>query len=147
MARPRSDPPSLLDRPDAPRAARWIPAGVLVLLFLLFPLVVTKPYPLHMGVILFLAVLMGSAWNVIGGYAGQYSVGHSAFFGTGAYAAVLLWERFHLAPWWGLPVAMVCATAVALVVGSITFRLRGPYFVMASIAVAEIVRLAALHFR
>jgi branched-chain amino acid transport system permease protein len=147
MARSRSDPPSLLDRPGAPPAARWIPAGVLVLLLLLFPLVVTKPYPLHMGVILFLAVLMGSAWNVIGGYAGQYSVGHAAYFGAGAYTAVLLLERFHLAPWWGLPAAMVCAVAVALVVGSITFRLRGPYFVLASIAVAEIIRLAALHFR
>lgn len=147
MARSISDLSSLFDRPGLPRAVRWVPATVLVVLFLLFPLVVTRPYPLHMGVLLFLAVLMGSAWNVIGGYAGQYSVGHSAFFGTGAYAAVLLWERFHLAPWWGLPVAMVCATAVALVVGSITFRLRGPYFVLASIAVAEIVRLAALHFR
>jgi branched-chain amino acid transport system permease protein len=145
---PRSNPDSSpLARPRLPRAARWAPAGVLVLAFLLLPLVVTKPYPLHMGVILFLAVLLGSAWNLIGGYAGQYSVGHAAYFGTGAYAAVILLERFQLAPWWSLPVAMACAVGVALVVGSITFRLRGPYFVLASIAVAEIIRLAALHFR
>ncbi len=147
MALSISDLSSLFDRPGAPRAVRWIPAAALILFFLLFPLVVRKPYPIHMSVLLFLAVLTGSAWNVIGGYAGQYSVGHAAYFGTGAYAAVLLLERFQLAPWWSLPVAMLCAVAVALVVGSITFRLRGPYFVLASIAVAEIMRLAALHFR
>jgi branched-chain amino acid transport system permease protein len=59
----------------------------------------------------------------------------------------MLLERLHLAPWWSLWAAMLAAAAVAVVVGSITFRLRGPYFVLASIAVAEIIRLAALHFR
>ncbi len=147
MARSPADPSSTLDRAAGRRALRWLPAAVVVAFLLAFPLVVTRPYPLHMGVILFLAVLTGSAWNVIGGYAGQYSVGHAAYFGAGAYTAVLLLERFRLAPWWGLWAAMACAVAVALVVGSITFRLRGPYFVLASIAVAEIVRLAALHFR
>jgi branched-chain amino acid transport system permease protein len=135
------------DRPGVRRALRFLPAALLVIFLALFPVAVSKPYPLHMGVILFLAVLQGSAWNVIGGYAGQYSVGHAAYFGTGAYTAVMLLERFQLAPWWSLPLAMVAAVLVGLIVGSITFRLRGPYFVLASIAVAEIIRLAALHFR
>lgn len=142
----RPEPPPL----DAPRrraALQLLPAGLLVLSLALFGAIVSKPYPLHMGVILFLAVLQGSAWNVIGGYAGQYSVGHAAYFGAGAYTAVMLVELLHLAPWWALPLAMAGAVLVAVVVGSITFRLRGPYFVLASIAVAEIIRLAALHFR
>ena len=50
-----------------------------------FPSFVRKPYVLHMGVVLFLAIIQGQAWNVVGGYAGQYSVGHAAYFGIGAY--------------------------------------------------------------
>ncbi len=146
----RPGPADPLPAPSRPLGARLLPllpAALLVLLLALFPVAVHKPYPLHMGVILFLAVLQGSAWNLIGGYAGQYSVGHAAFFGTGAYTAVMLLEYAHLPPWWSLPLAMLAAVGVALVVGSITFRLRGPYFVLASIAVAEIMRLAALQFR
>jgi len=147
MVPPSRDPLVLSGRPGVRALAQFLPAGLLVLFLALFPALVTKPYPLHMGVILFLAVLQGSAWNVIGGYAGQYSVGHAAYFGAGAYTAVLLLERLHLAPWFSLPLCMVSAVLVALLVGKITFRLRGPYFVLASIAVAEIFRLAALYFR
>jgi branched-chain amino acid transport system permease protein len=138
---------SFLASPRARLVLRWLPAGLALLFLALFPVFVTKPYPLHMGVVLFLAVLQGSAWNLLGGYAGQYSVGHAAYFGVGAYTAVMLLERWAVAPWWGLPAAMVAAVLVGLVIGTITFRLRGPYFVLASIAVAEIIRLAALYFR
>jgi branched-chain amino acid transport system permease protein len=113
----------------------------------IFPSFVKKPYVLHMGVMLFLAIIQGQAWNVIGGYAGQYSVGHSAFFGMGAYATMMLLEVNKIPPWWGIWVAMAAAVILSLIIGSITFRLRGPYFVLASIAVAEIIRLATLHFR
>ncbi len=100
-----------------------------------------------MGVLLFLAVLQGQAWNIIGGYTGQYSVGHAAYFGVGAYVTVMLLELRHVAPWWGIWAAIAAAMLLSLLIGSITFRLRGPYFVLASIAVAEIIRLAALHFK
>jgi branched-chain amino acid transport system permease protein len=113
----------------------------------LFPSFVKKPYVLHMGVMLFLAVIQGQAWNVIGGYTGQYSVGHAAYFGVGAYVTMMLLEVSHVAPWIGIWAAVAAAVALAAIVGSITFRLRGPYFVLASIAVAEIIRLAALHFK
>jgi branched-chain amino acid transport system permease protein len=113
----------------------------------LFPSFVKKPYVLHMGVMLFLAVSQGQAWNVIGGYAGQYSVGHAAFFGVGAYVTMMLLEVAKIPPWWGIWAAMAGAVLLSLLIGSITFRLRGPYFVLASISVAEIIRLAALHFK
>ncbi|HEY6221105.1 MAG TPA: branched-chain amino acid ABC transporter permease, partial [Candidatus Eisenbacteria bacterium] len=113
----------------------------------LFPSFVKKPYILHMGVMLFLAVIQGQAWNVIGGYTGQYSVGHAAYFGVGAYVTMMLLEVGHVAPWWGIWVAAAAAVILAAIIGSITFRLRGPYFVLASIAVAEIIRLASLHFK
>jgi branched-chain amino acid transport system permease protein len=111
------------------------------------PLVTHKPLLLHMGIMLFLAVAQGSAWNILGGYAGQYSVGHAAYFGIGAYTVMMLLELHHIAPWWGLPLAVVNAALLSAAIGAITFRLRGPYFVLASIAVTEIIRLATLFFK
>jgi branched-chain amino acid transport system permease protein len=112
-----------------------------------FPQLVRKPYMLHMGILLFLAIVQGAAWNVLGGYAGQYSVGHAAYFGIGAYATMMLLELQKVPPWWGIWAAVAAALVLSAIIGSITFRLRGPYFVLASISVAEIIRLAALHFK
>jgi branched-chain amino acid transport system permease protein len=113
----------------------------------LFPQFVKKPYVLHMGVILFLAIIQGQAWNVVGGYAGQYSVGHAAYFGVGAYTTMMLLEVSRIPPWWGIWAAIAMAVLLSAIIGSITFRLRGPYFVLASISVAEIIRLAALYYK
>jgi branched-chain amino acid transport system permease protein len=123
-------------------------AGVAaVLLLAAFPRFVESPYAIHMMVLFFLAVIMGEAWNLIGGYGGQYSVGHAAYFGIGAYTVLILLQSKGIAPWWGLVPAVLLAVLVAAIVGSITFRLRGPYFVLASIAVAEIFRLTALNWK
>lgn len=127
-----------------PSFAAWAAA---ILLLALVPLVVKKPLLLHMWIMVFLAVAQGSAWNVIGGYTGQYSVGHAAYFGIGAYTTMMLLEMHQIAPWWGVGLAILNAVILSAVIGAITFRLRGPYFVLASIAVAEIIRLAVLHFR
>ena len=108
---------------------------------------VESPYALHVMILLFLAVTQGEAWNVLGGYTGQYSVGHAAWFGIGAYGTLVLLQSAKIPPWWGVWIAVVAAVAMAVAVGSITFRLRGPYFVLASIAVAEIFRLVALNWR
>lgn len=112
-----------------------------------FPLFVESPYVIHLMVLFFLSVIMGSAWNIIGGYGGQYSVGHAAYFGVGAYTVLVLLQFRQLPPWWGLWPALALSVAVALAIGSITFRLRGPYFVLASIAMAEIIRLGALNWK
>jgi branched-chain amino acid transport system permease protein len=113
----------------------------------LLPVWVTKPYVLHMGVLLLLAVIQGQAWNILGGYAGQHSLGHSAYFGIGAYATVMLFEQAQISPFSGIWLGVLLASLVSWGVGAITFRLRGPYFVLASISVAEIIRLLALHFK
>ena len=110
------------------------------------PHFVSSPYALHLFILLFSSIALGGAWNLIGGWAGQYSVGHAAYFGIGAYTTVILLTRRELAPWLSVfPAALLCA-AVAILIGSICFRLRGPYFVLASIAVAEIIRLTALNW-
>ena len=135
-------------RPPRGSALVWLLVGIVaVVLLAVFPQFVKKPYVLHMGVVLFLAIIQGQAWNVIGGYAGQYSVGHAAYFGIGAYTTTMLLVVYQMPPWWGIWLGMVNAILLSMIIGSITFRLRGPYFVLASISVAEIIRLAALHFR
>ncbi len=133
-----------------PRGLAVLPVvlGVAVVVALaVFPNFVESPYALQMMVLFFLAVIQGEAWNLIGGYGGQYSVGHAAYFGIGAYTVIVLLQSRGIAPWWGLIPALALAVLVAAIVGSITFRLRGPYFVLASIAVAEVFRLAALNWK
>lgn len=115
-------------------------------LFLL-PRYTENTYLLHMMILIFINVIVGSAWNIIGGYTGQYSVGHSAYFGVGAYAVMMLLQFRQVAPWWGVWAGTGAAVVTALIIGSICFRLRGPYFVLASIAVAEIFRVTALNLK
>ncbi len=134
-------------RPPRPSRAPLLVGAVVVAALAGLPLVVRNPYAIHLLFLFFLTVVMGEAWNLIGGYGGQYSVGHAAYFGIGAYTVLILLQSRGLAPWWGLAPALLLAVVVAAVVGSITFRLRGPYFVLASIAVAEIFRLAALNWK
>src|ERR1035438_9326028 len=125
-----------------------IAAGLLVLAaFLTVPRFVESPYALHMLILLFLSVAMGQSWNILGGYAGQHSVGHAAYFGVGAYTTMMLLHARQIAPWYVVWAGMALVVVVALVIGSICFRLRGPYFVLASIAVAEIIRLSAINLK
>ena len=68
----------------------------------LIPIWVDSPYALHIFILLFIAIALGESWNVIGGFAGQYSVGHSAWYGLGAYTAFVLLQRKGIAPWFGV---------------------------------------------
>src|SRR5258708_365924 len=97
--------------------------------------------------LIFISVSRGSSWNLLGGYAGQDSVGHAAYFGVGAYTTMILLQYRQVAPWYGIWAGAAAALMTALIIGSICFRLRGPYFVLASIAVAEIFRVSALNLK
>lgn len=110
-----------------------------------FPAFIQSPYALHMMILFFLSTIMGESWNIIGGYTGQYSVGHAAYFGAGAYGTLVLLQKWEIPPWYGMWAGIAVALVLSLIIGSICFRLRGPYFVLASIAVAEIVRLTVLN--
>ncbi|HEY0477060.1 MAG TPA: branched-chain amino acid ABC transporter permease [Kofleriaceae bacterium] len=115
-------------------------------LCLLVPAVVHQDYQLNVLFRVFLFAALGLAWNLVGGYAGQLSLGHAAYFGIGAYGLALFHDKLG-AP---LPVALVlgvlAAVAAAFVIGRVTFRMRGPYFALATIAFAELLRLSAKNF-
>jgi branched-chain amino acid transport system permease protein len=88
-----------------------------------------------------------AAWNVAGGYAGQISLGHAAFFGLGAYAAALLATRWTLSAWIGLAAGALVAMTVGLVIGYLSNRLRGPYFVLATIAFSQVLLVVSSRWR
>ncbi|MEM7056044.1 MAG: branched-chain amino acid ABC transporter permease [Pseudomonadota bacterium] len=83
--------------------------------------------------------LLGQAWNILGGYGGQYSFGHAVFFGTGAYIQAMLQFRYGLGPWAAAPFAIAFGALVGSFIGFLSFRygLRGSYFALITLAFAE----------
>jgi branched-chain amino acid transport system permease protein len=116
-------------------------AIALLLVFLAYPIVFSNAFYLDIGVALLLAAISASAWNIVGGYAGQVSVGHCMFFGAGAYLPLLFFHHWQLPPIVGVPAGVLVSLVLAVVVGMPTFRLTGHYFSMATIAVGELIRL------
>jgi len=120
---------------------RFLWPSVALALIILYPLVFTTPFQQRLGALVLLYAIAASAWNIVGGYAGQVSVGHVVFFGCGAYAAMAAYSHFGLPPLVGIPVGIAAAVLIAAVIGVPTLRLSGHYFSMATIAVAELARL------
>jgi len=89
---------------------------------------------------------LSEAWNILGGYAGQFSVGHAAFFGVGAYASTLLFISWRISPWLGMFAGAGFAVMFSVIIGFLCFRLRGPFFSLATIAFAEVFRLVFLNW-
>ena len=127
--------------PAAVRVLRWGSLGLLGAALLAFPLVVTNAYYARVGGLVLLSAISASAWNIVGGYAGQVSVGHSMFFGAGAYLPLLLYNQWQLPPTLGVPLGMLVALGLAVLVGTPTLRLHGHYFSMATIGAAELIRI------
>jgi branched-chain amino acid transport system permease protein len=120
------------------KACLWAAAAI-------FPLI--APLFLDRGMLndlwnLALAVILASAWNLLGGFAGQVSLGYSAFLGIGAYTTLLLSLK-GVDPFVTLPLGAVLAAAFSVLIGLPAFRLRGPFFTIATIGVAEAVRVVA----
>jgi branched-chain amino acid transport system permease protein len=115
--------------------------GLFAAALLLFPLALSGPFYRDIGVSVLLAAISASAWNIVGGYAGQVSVGHSMFFGLGAYTPLLVYTLWGWPPLAGIPAGIALSVALSLVVGLPTFRLTGHYFSMATIAVAELIHI------
>jgi branched-chain amino acid transport system permease protein len=119
-------------------------AAVLVALIPL-PLLVHSDFWLHFAIMTLYFSLLGQSWNLLGGYGGQRSFGHAAFFGTGAYAAAVLQIGLGISPWAGLIFAGLLGAAAGVLVGALSFRygLRGSYFALVTLAFAEVFRILA----
>ena len=120
--------------------------AALVTALLGYPAVFTGPYPRDVMIKIFLYGLLAQAWNLLGGYCGQISLGNAVFFGIGAYTSTLLGMWVGLSPWLGMLAGMVLAVLVSQAIGFPCFRLRGHYFAIATIAVGEIVQTLALNW-
>ena len=113
----------------------------------LAPLAVSDAFLLDSLVLILIWGCAAGAWNIAGGYAGQISLGHSAFFGLGAYAAALCGVRWNISPWYGVAIGAALASVAGMVIGFLSNRLRGPYFVIATIAVSQVLLLGAARWR
>ena len=126
------------------RGGVWL--CVLAAIALVFPLV-SNAFAIDIGIRVLLFAFIGVAWNLMGGYAKQLSLGHAAFFGLGAYTSTILLIRFEISPWVGMLAGGVVAMLASLPIGALCFRLRGPYFAIATIATAQVLMLLFLKFR
>jgi len=105
-------------------------------------------YFTHLFTMIFFFGYLGTAWNILGGYAGQFSFGHAAFFGVGAFTSTLLQIHLGVNPWIGMFLGGVLGLLLGLFIGSLSFRygLRGPFFALAMLALAEMLRLVAVEW-
>jgi branched-chain amino acid transport system permease protein len=123
----------------------WL--GLLAALAIVLPLVVTSRFAIDIFIRVLLFGFIGVAWNLMGGYAKQLSLGHAAYFGLGAYTSTILEIKFGISPWIGMFAGGVVAMLASLPIGALCFRLRGPYFAIATIATAQVLMLLFLKFR
>ncbi len=122
-----------------------LPIAAVVAALAVVPLFVQSNATLNFLAVTLLVALAGQGWNILGGYGGQYSFGHAAFFGTGAYATAILQVRYGVNAWAAFAAGIVLGAAVGAVIGALTFRagLRGSYFALVTLAFAEVLRIAA----
>lgn len=132
-----------------PTSRLWRTVFYLVLLAALFlaPVYLASEYNVRVLVLVCIFGAAATGWNLIGGYANQISLGHTVFFGIGAYATVIFQGVLGLSPWLAIPVAVVLAVAVALLIGWPTFQLSGHYFALATLALLPVFHILATYWK
>ena len=105
-------------------------------------------YLLHITILTLFFAFLGSAWNIVGGYAGQFSFGHCAFFGVGAYVSSLLYIKAGISPWVGMIAGALLGACLGGFIGYLTFRykLKGAFFALATFAFSEMLRIITLNW-
>lgn len=121
------------------------PIVVVTALLALVPFITASNVVLNFLVMALLIALAGQGWNILGGYGGQYSFGHAAFFGTGAYVTAVLQVRYGVNAWLAFALGIAAGALVGAIVGGLSFRsgLRGSYFALVTLAFAEVLRIVA----
>jgi branched-chain amino acid transport system permease protein len=122
------------------RSLKIITIALLIVILACVPLAVEKESIINLFILTFLYITLASSWNILGGYTGQTSLGHAAFFGLGALAARLLWTNgFPVLP--SILAGGLLAVAFALLIGVPTFRLKGVYFAIGTLTLAQILNV------
>jgi branched-chain amino acid transport system permease protein len=126
----------------ATRNVTLVILAILVAVALALPIFANR-FLVSVGVLLVLSAYVAASWNIVAGYAGQFSLAHAAFFGIGGYSSAWLYQRYGISPWLGMAIGAAVSALVATGLGLISFRykLAGPYFAIATLAFAEIVRV------
>ena len=124
---------------------RFAPTLILMALLGMLPLITSSNVVLNFLVVALLIALVGQGWNLLGGYGGQYSFGHAAFFGTGAYVTAVLQVRYGINAWLGFCIGIAASALVGALIGALSFRsgLKGSYFALVTLAFAEVLRIIA----
>jgi branched-chain amino acid transport system permease protein len=133
--------------PVAPaRLREFLLAVLLTAIVAALPLFVTDAYSRNILVLTLMYAALSQSWNILGGYCGQISLGHALYFGLGAYTTALAYTKFGVLPWFGMLGGGVIAALIAMALGWPCFRLRGHYFVIATIVIAETAYLLFLNW-
>ncbi|MCP4620724.1 MAG: branched-chain amino acid ABC transporter permease, partial [Bradyrhizobium sp.] len=120
------------------RRRQLLTALAVFVVIALVPRLVTDVYMMNVLILTLLFAALSQSWNLLGGYCGQVSLGHALYFGIGAYATSILYVKFGITPWGGLLAGGIIAALIALALGYPCFRLKGHYFSIATIVIAEI---------
>jgi branched-chain amino acid transport system permease protein len=119
--------------------------GLGVLALIAYPWVFSSNYAINFGFLVLFAAYLGQTWNIAGGFAGQTSFGHVVFFGVGAYVSTILQTAYGVNPWIAWPFAALGGALIGWIVGVLSYRagLKGSYFALVTLAVAEVGRIVA----
>jgi branched-chain amino acid transport system permease protein len=123
-----------------PRSLSHVGMAVLAAVLVIIPLASGSAYLLSVGILTLLFAYLALSWNVLGGIAGQLSLGHAAYFGIGAYTSTWLFGRLGVSPWLGMWAGALLAVLAAILIGAACFRLRGAYFALATIAASMVLK-------
>jgi len=124
----------------------WIPRMMIGLVLLLLPFAIDNPFYQDTIITVFLFAGLGMAWNVIGGFAGQLSLGHAGFFGIGAYTSTLLYLHYGLSPWMGAVLGGGLASVMSFIAFYPCFRLHGIFFAMSTMAFAQVLNILSVYW-
>jgi branched-chain amino acid transport system permease protein len=116
--------------------------ALFLIVVLAFPVAIeVRFYYVQIAILVMFYATLGTAWGIIGGYAGQHSIGQAAFVGIGAYTSTLLYMKLDISPWIGLVAGMALSGVVAAVIGYPLFRfgLKGDYFALGTVALGLII--------
>ena len=142
--------PSYMDDPAESKQKRQqavLVSSLTICALIIMPLLLEQRFYRNIMILVFLWGGVAGAWNILGGYAGKFSLGNAAFFGTGAYTSSILFVKLGVSPWFGMLVGMVISMGLALLLGLITLRLKGKFFALCTIAFGVLMEIAAIHLR